>query len=113
MWGKLNAVDVPLCSYPRLKQRVAYMLPDQGNLAAVLETVRVCDTVLFLWSLQDFIDEDGEKLYSCLYAQGLPSVAHALMVISFTFHRLKFQLHCSSYLLSFKAFQAQLIVKYM
>mgnify|MGYP001791880574 CR=1 FL=1 len=67
-------------SYPRFKQRVAYILPDQSNLAAVLESVRISDSVLFLWSLQDFIDEDGEKLYSCLYAQGLPSVAHAVMV---------------------------------
>lgn len=49
-------------------------------MAAVLEATRSCDTVLFMWSLQDSIDETGEKLYSCLFAQGLPSTVHVVMV---------------------------------
>lgn len=69
-----------IVSYPRLKKRVAYIVPNPDNLASVLESVRVSDTALFLWSLQDSIDDTGEKLYSCLFAQGLPATAHAVMV---------------------------------
>lgn len=67
-------------SYTKLKQRVAYVIPDPTNLASVLESVRLCDTALFLWSLQDTIDDEGERLYSCLFAQGLPAIAHTVMV---------------------------------
>ncbi|XP_067940216.1 pre-rRNA-processing protein TSR1 homolog [Watersipora subatra] len=77
--SKTGSQGVIHVSYSRLKQRVAYVLPDLSNLAAVLESVRVCDTALFLWSLQDSIDDAGEKLYSCIFAQGLPSTAHAVM----------------------------------
>lgn len=38
------------------------------------------DSVLFIWSLVDTIDEEGEKLFSYLFAQGLPAAVHAVMV---------------------------------
>jgi len=63
-----------------LKRRVAYIKPDPTNLAAVLEAVRVCNTVLFVWSLIDAIDEHGESLYTSIFAQGLPATAHVVMV---------------------------------
>lgn len=66
-------------SYPRLKQRLAFVTPDTGNLSSVLECVRACDSVLFLWPLTPTLDDISERLYSCLYAQGLPATAHAAM----------------------------------
>lgn len=59
---------------------MAYLIPDTSNLAALLEVIRASDTVLFLWSLTNLIDETGENLYATLYSMGLPAVSHAVMV---------------------------------
>lgn len=65
---------------PRFKQRFSFIIPPLDNELAILDTLKVCDTVLFVISAVggiDFgaepVDKWGNKLLMSTFAQGLPT----------------------------------------
>lgn len=65
-------------SVTRFKSRYTFVAPPAGDLIAVLDFAKVADTVLFLLSTNNFIDENGKMLLTALFAQGLPTSVHAV-----------------------------------
>lgn len=68
-----NDLNVTNISVPRLKQRFSFIIPEYGNLYALLDAVKVSDCVLLVASDTDGIDAYGSYCLSCLFAQGIPS----------------------------------------
>ncbi|NXA35216.1 TSR1 protein, partial [Eudromia elegans] len=68
---------VLLC--PRLKQRWRFVVAQAGDLHAVLDLAKVADSLLFLLDPAEGWDSVGEHCLSCLFAQGLPSFALAVL----------------------------------
>ncbi|XP_074645813.1 pre-rRNA-processing protein TSR1 homolog [Tubulanus polymorphus] len=60
-------------SVARFKKRFAYLTPRYGDLYAMLDAAKLADSMLFLLSPTDGIDQYGEFCLSCLFAQGLPA----------------------------------------
>ena len=58
---------------PRFKQRFTMIQPDRGSLHAVLDTAKVCDSLVFLVCPHTGLDSWGETLLSCILSQGTPS----------------------------------------
>jgi len=58
---------------PRFKQRFTMVQPDRGSLHAVLDTAKVCDSLVFLVCPHTGLDSWGETLLSCVLSQGTPS----------------------------------------
>lgn len=67
-------------SIPRFKQRVSFYVPEFGNLYAVLDSVKVADSLLCVLSPQGGMDEYGEQLLRCLFGQGIPAVTFVTQV---------------------------------
>lgn len=74
-----------LCRIPRFKQRFAFVLPPTGpgNELAALDSLKVCDTTLFLVSANtesdDIFDKWGKKFINMAIAQGVPTPIISLM----------------------------------
>lgn len=75
---KENDQGVTHLSIPRLKQRLSFVIPEYGNQYALLDAVKVADSVLALISPTGGIDDYGLHCLSCLFGQGLPSVTIAV-----------------------------------
>ncbi|KAL3283543.1 hypothetical protein HHI36_006682 [Cryptolaemus montrouzieri] len=60
---------------PRFKQRFAFICPPRDNDLAILDALKICDTVLFLTSavFGEFINDWGENILVTALAQGLPT----------------------------------------
>lgn len=67
-------------SIPRFKQRVSFYVPEFGNLYAVLDSVKVADSLLCVLSPQGGMDDYGEQLLRCLFGQGIPAVTFVTQV---------------------------------
>lgn len=63
------------------KQRFAF-IPTSNDLLSVLDSVRVADTVIFVLSAEEPVDEEGEKLMTAIKAQGVPNVICVVQVIT-------------------------------
>ena len=63
---------------PRVKQRFTICACPYGNLQFLLDLGKVCDSVLFLFSVGEPISEWAEEVISVLMAQGLPTPLHAV-----------------------------------
>ncbi|XP_055958411.1 pre-rRNA-processing protein TSR1 homolog [Patella vulgata] len=74
---KRNEQGITHFTIPRFKKRASFFIPEYGNLNALLDAVKVADTLLLLISPQDGIDDYGEYCLSCLFGQGLPAVTLA------------------------------------
>ena len=57
---------------PRFKQRFSLVQPTRNSLHAVMDTAKVCDTIVFLLCPHTAMDSWGETLLSSVLAQGLP-----------------------------------------
>uniref|UniRef100_K7GK29 Pre-rRNA-processing protein TSR1 homolog n=1 Tax=Pelodiscus sinensis TaxID=13735 RepID=K7GK29_PELSI len=64
---------------PQFKQRWRFVTAHMGNLHAVLDLAKVADTLLFVLDPLDGWDSTGDYYLSCLFAQGLPSYALAVL----------------------------------
>ncbi|KAK5645758.1 hypothetical protein RI129_004222 [Pyrocoelia pectoralis] len=67
-------------SIPRFKQKFSFVIPDMDNDLAILDTLKVCDTVLFVISAavgydfgDEIIDKWGNRILLLSFAQGLPT----------------------------------------
>ncbi|XP_061187465.1 pre-rRNA-processing protein TSR1 homolog isoform X2 [Saccostrea echinata] len=69
-----NEQGVIHVSVPRFKQRISFYVPEFANLYAVMDSVKVADSLLCVLSPEGGIDEYGEQVLKCLFAQGIPSV---------------------------------------
>ncbi|XP_017772467.1 PREDICTED: pre-rRNA-processing protein TSR1 homolog [Nicrophorus vespilloides] len=65
---------------PRFKQRFAFIIPSLDNNLAILDTLKVCDSVLFIISTNaelefgpNLIDDWGKNLLISSFSQGLPT----------------------------------------
>jgi len=56
---------------PRFKQRFTVVQPDRSSLHAVLDTAKVCDSLVLMLCPHTGMDSWGEQLLSALLAQGL------------------------------------------
>ncbi|XP_068216652.1 pre-rRNA-processing protein TSR1 homolog [Palaemon carinicauda] len=65
-------------SCPRFKQRYSFIVPPVNDLYAILDSLKVSDTVLLIWPGDEELGDAGELLLSCILAQGLPSAVHVL-----------------------------------
>ncbi|XP_064112530.1 pre-rRNA-processing protein TSR1 homolog isoform X2 [Macrobrachium nipponense] len=65
-------------SFPRFKQRYSFIVPPVNDLYAILDSLKVSDTVMLIWPGDEELGDAGELLLSCILAQGLPSVVHVL-----------------------------------
>lgn len=72
----LGNVNVFLHSIPRFKQRFSFIVPPIDNELAILDTLKICDTALFLISAAggiDFgaepVDDWGNKTIMTAFAQ--------------------------------------------
>ena len=57
---------------PRFKQRFSLVQPTRNSLHAVMDTAKVCDSIVFLLCPHTAMDSWGETLLSSVLAQGLP-----------------------------------------
>ena len=60
------------------KQRFTLCSAPYGELYTLLDLAKVCDSVLFLYSVTEPISEWAEEVVSVLMAQGLPTPIHAV-----------------------------------
>lgn len=60
-------------SISKFKQRFSFVNIPYGDLYAMLDVCRIADSVMLLQSAERNIDEMGQHLLSCLFAQGLPA----------------------------------------
>ncbi|XP_068630320.1 pre-rRNA-processing protein TSR1 homolog [Battus philenor] len=61
-------------SLPNFKQRFSFVSPEIGNEFSLLDALKVADTVLFVSStLDEPVDEWGEKALALTMAQGIPT----------------------------------------
>lgn len=65
-------------SCPRFKQRYSFVVPPVNDLYGVLDSVKVSDTVLFIWPGDEDLADPAELLLSCILAQGLPAPIHVI-----------------------------------
>ncbi|XP_013411658.1 pre-rRNA-processing protein TSR1 homolog [Lingula anatina] len=65
-------------SVPRFKQRFAFMVPEYGNLTALLDAAKVADSMLLMYSPEFAADSYGDYCLACLQAQGMPSALHGV-----------------------------------
>ncbi|XP_029634868.1 pre-rRNA-processing protein TSR1 homolog [Octopus sinensis] len=73
-FSKKNDLDITHLGIPRLKQRVSFYIPEYGNQYALLDAVKIADSVLTVLSPTEGIDEYGSHCLSLLFGQGLPSI---------------------------------------
>ncbi|XP_063621177.1 pre-rRNA-processing protein TSR1 homolog [Cydia splendana] len=67
---------------PNFKQRFSFICPETDNEFALLDTLKVADTVLYVSSaLDEPVDEWGEKVLALSMAQGMPTPVVAAMDI--------------------------------
>lgn len=52
---------------------------DKDSLRAILDSLKVSDTLIILWPSTKIIDEESEFLLTNLMAQGLPATLHIVM----------------------------------
>ena len=67
----------------RFKQRFAFFFPARrtdGDLSAVLDAAKLADCLLLIVTAWSGVDSMGEKLLTCLCAQGLPASALSIQV---------------------------------
>ena len=64
---------------PLVKQRFTLCPSPYGDLQSLLDLAKVCDSVLFLFSVGEPISEWAEEVISVLMAQGLPTPLHAVI----------------------------------
>jgi pre-rRNA-processing protein TSR1 len=57
----------------RFKQRLSFYAPPSENLRAILDAAKVADTLLFVMSVEEPVDEHGHFCLKCLQSQGLPA----------------------------------------
>ena len=57
---------------PRFKQRFTLVQPTRNSLHSVMDTAKVCDSIVFLLCPHTAMDSWGETLLSSVLAQGLP-----------------------------------------
>lgn len=69
-------INFLICSIPRFKQKFAFVTPPLDNDLAILDTLKVCDTVLFIISAaagfdfgSDVIDDWGNNILLSAFAQ--------------------------------------------
>ncbi|KAG7470617.1 hypothetical protein MATL_G00115770 [Megalops atlanticus] len=60
---------------PRFKQRFVFIRPDTADLHSLLDVAKVADSLLFVLDSTEGWDSYGDYCLSCLFAQGLPSIA--------------------------------------
>ncbi|KAJ8301575.1 hypothetical protein KUTeg_020562 [Tegillarca granosa] len=65
-------------SIPRFKKRVAFYIPQYGNIHAILDAAKVADSLLCILSPDGGIDYVGDKCLTCIFGQGLPAVTFAV-----------------------------------
>ncbi|CAH0557510.1 unnamed protein product [Brassicogethes aeneus] len=69
---------------PRFKQKFSFIIPQMDNMLALLDVLKICDTVLFLVSAACGVDDDtvidkwGHNTLTACFAQGLPTPVVAL-----------------------------------
>ncbi|KAA0200020.1 hypothetical protein HAZT_HAZT001232 [Hyalella azteca] len=70
-------------SCTRFKQRFAFVVPKCDDLYSILDTVKVCTTLLLVWPCSTDEDlhlgEDQQRVLSAVKAQGLPTPVHAAL----------------------------------
>lgn len=69
-----------LSSATRLKQRFAFVKPAYGDRSAILDAARVADCLLLCVSIEESLGRYADHMLTCLFAQGLPSVAFCAQV---------------------------------
>lgn len=65
-------------SSSRYKQRYSFVVPPVNDLYAVLDSIKVSDTLMLLWPGDEEIGEASDLLLSSILAQGLPVPVHVL-----------------------------------
>ncbi|KAL0269715.1 UNVERIFIED_CONTAM: hypothetical protein PYX00_007354 [Menopon gallinae] len=65
----------------RFKQKFSFVFPKRGNLFAILDSLKVADTVLFVVSAlsKPYVDEVSQDIMTSILAQGLPATTVAVM----------------------------------
>ncbi|KAK3858486.1 hypothetical protein Pcinc_035329 [Petrolisthes cinctipes] len=63
---------------PRFKQRFSFVIPPVNDLYAILDSVKVSDTVMFVWPAEEELSEVTETIISSILAQGLPTPIHII-----------------------------------
>ncbi|EFA12491.1 pre-rRNA-processing protein TSR1 homolog [Tribolium castaneum] len=64
---------------PRFKQKFSFIVPSTENELAILDALKICDTVVFLMSVtggveeENLIDKSGQNILMSSFAQGLPT----------------------------------------
>ncbi|XP_050525222.1 pre-rRNA-processing protein TSR1 homolog [Daktulosphaira vitifoliae] len=62
----------------QLKQAFTFVRPDCSSIFGLLDTLKVVDTILFIVSAENGLDQDVDLLMTCILAQGLPSTVVAI-----------------------------------
>lgn len=74
MHSLLNLQHIFYFRLPNFKQRFSFICPEVDNEFALLDVLKVADTVLYVSSaLEEPVDEWGEKVLALSMAQGMPT----------------------------------------
>lgn len=74
MCSLLNLQHIFYFRLPNFKQRFSFICPEVDNEFALLDVLKVADTVLYVSSaLEEPVDEWGEKVLALSMAQGMPT----------------------------------------
>ncbi|XP_042232188.1 pre-rRNA-processing protein TSR1 homolog isoform X2 [Homarus americanus] len=63
-------------SCSRFKQRLSFVVPPVNDLYAILDSVKVSDTLMLLWPGDEELGDAADLLLSSILAQGLPAPIH-------------------------------------
>lgn len=63
-------------SSPRFRQRFSFVVPPVNDLYAILDSLKVSDTLMLLWPGDEEVGDAADLLLSSILAQGLPAAVH-------------------------------------
>ncbi|ROT66365.1 hypothetical protein C7M84_015613 [Penaeus vannamei] len=71
-----SAQGIVHLSSMRYKQRFSFIIPPVNDLYAILDSVKVSNTLMLLWPPRDEVEDAAELVLSSIMAQALPATIH-------------------------------------
>ncbi|XP_042877630.1 pre-rRNA-processing protein TSR1 homolog isoform X2 [Penaeus japonicus] len=87
-----SAQGVVHLSSLRYKQRFSFIIPPVNDLYAILDSVKVSNTLMLLWPSRDELEDAADLLLSSIMAQALPATVHISASMEDMAHKRKIQM---------------------
>lgn len=87
-----SAQGIVHLSSMRYKQRFSFIIPPVNDLYAILDSVKVSNTLMLLWPPRDEVEDAAELVLSSIMAQALPATIHIAASMDDMAHKRKMQM---------------------